>query len=146
MWFWRQLPQPPSQYADNPHRITRIPWKLVCNILPDHARQLGPIPIRAHHDLQRPITMDTAKEEIALRGHIGDVGRYAPLFAQLPYLRRRLWVIDSDEHHVGAIEVGGSEFAVDVLDLAPGDAVGDFTIQTRGRADDGDSGIGVEGV
>lgn len=44
------------------------------------------------------------------------------------------------------VEVLRLKGAVDVLDLALGNTVGDFVIEPRAGADDGDVGIGVEGM
>lgn len=90
--------------------------------------------------------MDAAKVEVALVRYVGDVGRYVPVLAQLPYDGGGCWVVDGDQHHGGSVEVGGLEQAVAVLDLSLGDAEAHLVIQTGIRADDGDSGIGIEAV
>lgn len=53
--------------------------------------------------------MDAAKVEIALRGHVGNVGRDSLLLAQFPDGRRGCRVVDGDQYHVCLVEIGGLE-------------------------------------
>lgn len=90
--------------------------------------------------------MHAAKVEVALWWHVGDVGCYAPLLAQLVDLRRGLGVINGSQDHVYAVEIRGLEFAVDIINLALFYAVGDFLVETVAWGYEGDFGIGIEHV
>jgi hypothetical protein len=115
--------------------------------LPAHnVGQLRPIPVRADHDLKRAIAVHAAKVEVALGRHVGDVGRYAPLLAELVYLGRGGRVVDGAEHHVDVVEVGGLKGARDVGDLGEGGAVGDFGIEAVAGTYYCDFGVGIEDV
>jgi hypothetical protein len=87
-----------------------------------------------------------AKIKVTLWRDVGDVGCYPPLLAQLPDLRRGLRVVDGGQDHVDAIEVGGLELAVDIVDLLLLNSVGDLGIQAFARRDDSDFGVGIEHV
>jgi len=90
--------------------------------------------------------MDTAKIEVALGRHVGNVGWDPLLLAQFPYLAGSLRVVDGGKNHVGAVEICGIEVPIDVGHLLLGDSMGNFGVQSGGRADDRDVGIGVETV
>lgn len=91
--------------------------------------------------------MDAAKVEIALGGHVGNVGGDTTLLAQLPDDGRGVRVVDGHEDHAHAVvEVRGLKEAVDVGDLVLGHAVGDFRVQACGGADNCHLGVGIEAV
>ena len=90
--------------------------------------------------------MDAAKVKVALRRHIGDVCRDPPLLAQLPDDRRGRRIVDGDQHHIGSIEVGRLEDAVDMGDLVLRDAVCDLFVEAGSGTYDGDVGVGIEAV
>lgn len=90
--------------------------------------------------------MNTAKVEVALRRNICNVGGNLFLLTQLPYHCGRIWIVNGDHDHVCIVEVGGFEHAVDMCDLLLGNSVGDFFVQTRGRTDDRNVGVGIETV
>lgn len=87
--------------------------------------------------------MDTTKVKVAFGRDICDVCSYAPLLAQLVDLRRGLWVIHCSQDHVNTVEIRGLELAVDIIDLALVDAIGDLVIEAFAGGHDGDFGVGV---
>ena len=116
------------------------------NLAPDNVGQLGPVAVCADHNLQRAVAVDAAKVKVALGGHVGDVCGDAALLAQLVDLRRGVRVVDGRQHHVDAVEVRGLELAVDMVDLALLDAVGDLFVEAVAGRHDGDVGVGIEDV
>lgn len=90
--------------------------------------------------------MNTAKVEVALGGHVGNVGGDFALLAQLPDNGRCIGIVDGDQHHVGSVEILGLENSIDVDDLFLGNAEGYFIIETGLGADDDDFGVGIEAV
>lgn len=116
------------------------------DLSPDNVCELGPVAIGADHDLQRPVAVDAAKVKVAFRGDICDVCSYAPLLAQFVDLRRCFWVVHGSQDHVDTVEIRGLELAVDIIDLALVDAVGDLVVEAFARGDDGYFGVGVEDV
>ena len=88
--------------------------------------------------------MHAAKVEVALWGHIGYVDGDAAGLAQLPYSSGCFRIIHGGQNHVGAIEVGRLEKAVDVLHLFLADTVGDLGVEARCGCNDGHGSIGVE--
>lgn len=113
------------------------------DLSPDNVCELGPVAIGADHDLQRPVAVDTTKVKVAFGRDICDVCSYAPLLAQLVDLRRGLWVIHCSQDHVNTVEIRGLELAVDIIDLALVDAIGDLVIEAFAGGHDGDFGVGV---
>lgn len=116
------------------------------DFLPHNAGQLRAVSVGADHHLQRTVAMHAPKVEVALRRHIGNVGGYPLLLAQLPHLCGGFGVVNGAQDHVRVVEVCRLEVSVDVRDLAFGDSKGDLIVQTGGRADDYHFCIGVEGM
>jgi hypothetical protein len=85
-----------------------------------------------------------SKIKVAFRRNVRNVCRYPALFAKLPYLCRRFRIVHGAKYHIHAIEIGGFEVAIDMCDLALGNAICDFFVQAVFWADYGDFGIGVE--
>lgn len=90
--------------------------------------------------------MHASKVEIAFWRNICNVCRDLALLAELPDLARGFGVVDRCEDHIYVVEVGGNEFSVYVVDLALGDSIGYFRIESLAGRDDGYFGISVEDV
>lgn len=121
--------------------------------LADARGEAGALAVGAHHDLERAVAVHAAEVEVALGGDVGDVGGDAMFLAELPYLGRRGGVVDGDEDHVGRgvcgrerLEIGRSEHAVHVGNLAIVDAVTHLRVEAGRRAHDDDAGVSVEDV
>lgn len=113
---------------------------------PDDGSQSGAFTIGADHNLEGPVTVDTAKVKVAFWWYIGNVGRHFTFLAQFPDDGRGSWVVNGNKNHGCAIQVGGFEETIDVGNLGLFNTVGYFGIEARGRADNGDIGIGIEAV
>ena len=85
--------------------------------------------------------MHDSKVKVALGGNISDVGWDPLLLAEFQHLCRGLRVINGAQHHIRIVQVGGFEISIDMGDLFLGDSVGNFFVQSTGRADDGDAGV-----
>ena len=129
------------------HTFPRPRWQHFPYLPPNARRQPRPIAVRRHHDLQRPIAVDTPKIEITLRWDIGDVHRDLQRFTVLPDTAGSKRVVDGGQDHGDLLlgfEIERQEDAVGMGDVFVCDAIPDFGVQARGWADDGDMGIGVE--
>lgn len=73
--------------------------------------------------------------EVALRRHVGDVGWYPSLVAELVDFRGGDWVVDRGEDHcdIRVVEVGRQEFAVVVGHFAGVDAMPYFVVEAGRR-------------
>lgn len=138
--------QHPPQSSNLFDSLSNILRKGGSNPSPNNVCHFRTIAIGADHNLQRTITVLTAKVEITLWRHIGNVCVDSLLLAQFPDLRGSFWIVDGSHDHVdfGIVQVLGYKLAVDVLDFALGYAVCDFIIETIAGADDFDSGVGAE--
>lgn len=90
--------------------------------------------------------MYTAKVEVALGRNISNVGGNLLLPAELPYSGRGGGIVDGDEDHFGALEIGRFEVAIDMRHLLLADPEADFIVEARRRRDYGDGSIGVKAV
>ena len=84
--------------------------------------------------------------EITLWGHVGNVGGDLLLFAKLPDYCRGSRIIDSHKDHLCALKVLGLKDSVDVGHLFFRNTMENLRVEARGRANDGDIGIGIETV
>lgn len=112
------------------NRSSHVVGQCLCNLLADQTSQLRAIPVRADHNLQRAIPVDTAKVEVAFRWDICDVCWDPSLLAQLPDLRRGFRVVNGAEHHVGIVQVAWLEGTVDIRHLLLGDSKGHLLVQS----------------
>lgn len=108
----------------------------------------GTVSAGADHDLQWTISVLTTEVKVTLWRDIGNVGNDSLLFAQLPDHGRGFWVVDGGHDHgnVGIVEVRRLECTVDVFDKTLFNTIGDFIVEAVTRADETDSGIGIEEV
>jgi hypothetical protein len=90
--------------------------------------------------------MHAAEVEVAFGWDVSDVRCYSPLLAEREDLTWSFRVVHRGQDHVDAIEVGGFEFAVDIIDLPLFYPVGDFLVEAFARGYEGDFGVGIEHV
>ncbi len=90
--------------------------------------------------------MYASKVEIAFGGYVSDVCWYALLLAKLVYLAGSFGIINRGQDQVDAIQVGGFEFTIDIINLALFYPVGDLVIEALARCDNGDFCVGIEDV
>ena len=90
--------------------------------------------------------MHTAEVKVALGWYIGNVGGDASLSAQSPDGRRCGRVVDCYQYHGGVVEVRLLELAIYVGYLSLGDTEGNFGIEARSGADNGDVSVSVKAI
>lgn len=82
---WCNSAKFPSKFANLLDTISRALGEHLTDLSTNSGSQSRPISIRGHHDLQRAITMHTAKVKVTLWRHVGNVGGNFEFLAIFPY-------------------------------------------------------------
>lgn len=93
--------------------------------------------------------MYAAEVEVALWRHICYICGYSEFLAVFPYSRRCFGIVDCCKHHSDVLfrlEVDGKENAVQVLDLALLNTIGNLIIQTLTRTHHSHISVCIEEV
>jgi len=84
--------------------------------------------------------------KVAFRWDIGNIHGNVALFAECPYFCRGLRVIDGRKNHVHTIKIRRCELSIDMRNLLHLYPICNLFIQTLGRTNNCDFGIGIKDI